>query len=58
MEIDWAKESPKVKESLDLVKASHKIYKSLSQGEKERFDYLLELIVEEQGGNQEDAPEI
>jgi len=45
MEIDWTKESPKVKEACDHIVAAHGIHKSMTDEEKKRFDELMEALL-------------
>jgi cellobiose-specific phosphotransferase system component IIA len=45
MEIDWTKESPKVKEACDLIVKAHNIHGSMTQEEKDRLSDLFDLVI-------------
>lgn len=45
MEIDWTKESPKVKEAVDCIVKAYNIHQSMDEEEKNRFDTLVEQCV-------------
>jgi hypothetical protein len=49
MEMDWTKESPKVKEAYDHVIAAYAVHKTMNEDEKQRLDYLMDMLNQEEG---------
>jgi phosphoenolpyruvate carboxylase len=45
MEIDWTKESTKVKEAVNCIVKAYNIHQSMDDTEKDRFDILVEECV-------------
>ena len=49
VEVDWTKESPKVKEAYDHVIAAHAVHKTMNEDEKQRLDSLMDMLNQEEG---------
>jgi hypothetical protein len=47
IDIDWLKEKEDVRNAIFAVIKAHDIYESLSPGDKERFNVLLDMITDE-----------
>jgi hypothetical protein len=52
-DVDWTKESPKVKEAYDHVIAAHAIHKTMNEDEKQRLDYFMDVLTQEEGDKNE-----
>ena len=46
--IDWTAVNPKVKEAIDHVIEAQKIYNTLDDAGKEKFDFLTDILAETQ----------
>lgn len=56
MKIDWAREPEKVRDAVFAVMKAQDIFESMSDAEKERFDYLCELLTEPKEEVKQEVP--
>lgn len=46
IDIDWTKETELVRDALFAIMKAHDIYETMSPENKQRFDYLFEMMTE------------